>query len=153
MFPPMPTKWYKSTALCIGTALIVARGTTGNLSSLKTIEVMSTETEQWSTAADLPKPQSYAPAAICGEHIYILRESVMYTFHNYPHPIPQIISSKIKELQRYQSMEGNSYTTRQQYCLCIHLWSTANNWWEGFRQTTYCSHSHVWSNHWLLGGH
>ena len=79
IFPPMPTKRYKSTALCIGTVLIVAGGTTENLSSLKTIEVMSIETEQWSTAADLPKPQSYAPAAICGEHIYILGESVMYT--------------------------------------------------------------------------
>ena len=71
-FPPMPTKRWGSTALCAGTALIVAGGNTKQISDLKTVEVMNTETERWSTAADLPQPLWQAPAAVCGDHVYLL---------------------------------------------------------------------------------
>ena len=79
--PPMPTKRESSTALSTGTALIVAGGRTKDSSLLKTIEVLNTTTNQWSTVADLPQPLCDAPAAVCGEYIYILRpsESNMYT--------------------------------------------------------------------------
>ena len=82
-FPPMSIKRYGSTALCTGTALIVAGGNE-SYSNPKTIEVMNTATKQWTTAlSDLPQPLAYAynEAAICGDHIYILRRSynVMYT--------------------------------------------------------------------------
>ena len=40
---------------------------------------MNTATEQWSTAAALPQPVICAPAAVCGDQIYILGESNMYT--------------------------------------------------------------------------
>ena len=77
-FPPMPTKRRGSIALCTGTALIVAGG--WNLSTLQTVEVLNTETLQWSTAADLPKSLAlnFATAAVCGDHVYILREFNMY---------------------------------------------------------------------------
>ena len=79
-FPPMPTKRWGSTALCTGTALIVAGGDKKLFSDLKTVEVMNTETEQWSTAADLPQPLWVASAAICGDHVYILGSNkVVYT--------------------------------------------------------------------------
>ena len=78
-FPPMPTKRYGSTALCSGTALIVAGGWDKDWCRLGVVEVLNTETLQWSTAADLPKPVSYATAAICGDHVYILGESNMFT--------------------------------------------------------------------------
>jgi serine/threonine protein kinase len=79
-FPPMPTKRESSTALTSGTALIVAGGRTRDSSLLKTIEVLNTTTKQWSAVADLPQPLCDAPAAVCGEYIYILRpnESKMY---------------------------------------------------------------------------
>ena len=77
-FPPMPTKRDGSTALCTGAALIVAGGYKPG-SRLRTVEVMSTETLQWSTAADLPKPICQAPAAVCGDQLYILGEANMYT--------------------------------------------------------------------------
>ena len=82
-FPPMLIKRYGSTALCTGTALIVAGGNERYLNP-KTIEVMNTATKQWTTAlSDLPQPLAYAynEAVICGDHIYILRRSynVMYT--------------------------------------------------------------------------
>ena len=35
---------------------------------------MNTETNQWSTAASLPEPMTWASAAVCGNHIYILGE-------------------------------------------------------------------------------
>ena len=78
-FPPMPTKQHGSTALCTGAALIVAGGLDKDWSRLRAVEVLNTETLQWSTAADLPQPLSCAPAAVCGDQIYILRRPYMYT--------------------------------------------------------------------------
>ena len=77
-FPPMPTKRFGMNVLCTEAALIVAGGLNYK-SSLQTIEVLNTETLQWSTGADLPQPLSYAPASVCGDQIYILGESNMYT--------------------------------------------------------------------------
>ena len=71
-FPPMPTKRCGSTALCTETALIVAGGVSEDHSTLQTVEVMNTETLQWSTAAHLPQPVWHAPGAVCGDHVYIL---------------------------------------------------------------------------------
>ena len=75
-FPPMPTKRYGSTAQCAGTALIVAGGMGEDFSTLQIVEVMNTETLQWSTAAHLPQPVSCAPGAVCGDHVYILSTSL-----------------------------------------------------------------------------
>ena len=70
-FPPMPTKRYGVTALCTGTVLIVVGGT-NNDQDLKTVEVMNTETCQWSIAADLPEPLNGSSFAVCGDHVYQL---------------------------------------------------------------------------------
>jgi serine/threonine protein kinase len=72
-FPPMPTRRRETTSLCIGTALIVAGGC-GNGGMLSTVEVMDTETHQWSTAAYLPRPQPMhrASATFCGDQLYML---------------------------------------------------------------------------------
>ena len=80
-FPPMPTKRRGSTALCAGRALIVAGGKTKERSVLTVVEVMNMATKLWSTAASLPQPVMpvYAPAAACGDRIYILGERYMYT--------------------------------------------------------------------------
>ena len=71
-FPPMPTGRYGSTALCNKTDLIVAGGLSSPKTKLKIVEVMNTETFQWSTAVDLPQPLSCAPSAVCGDQIYVL---------------------------------------------------------------------------------
>ena len=69
-FPPMPSKRAETTALCTGTALIVV--------GRSTVEVMNIETFQWSTAANLPwEPPNCAPAAVCGDHVYILSPGAM----------------------------------------------------------------------------
>ena len=71
ILPPMPTKRRDTTALCIGTALIVAggRGLGGRV--LSTVEVMNTENHHWSTAPDLPEPMYLASATVCGDQIYM----------------------------------------------------------------------------------
>ncbi len=76
-FPPMPTKREVSTALCTGTTLIVAGGWVLDVCTQR-VEVLNSETLQWSTAADLPQTLSYAPAAVCGDEMYIMGEA-MYT--------------------------------------------------------------------------
>jgi serine/threonine protein kinase len=71
-FPPMPTKRERTTSLCTGTTLIVAGGQGEGGRGLSTVEVMDTETHQWSTAADLPRPVWCASATICGDQVYTL---------------------------------------------------------------------------------
>ena len=88
-FPPMPTKRYYSTALCAGEALIVVGG--WNQSKLQVVELLNTETLQWSTAADLPQPLYQAPAAVCGDHVYILGKSTMTL---YKCLIPVLVQSR-----------------------------------------------------------
>ena len=78
-FAPMPTKRCGSTALCTGTALIVAGGIGEYFSTLQTVEVMNTETLQWSIAVHLPQPMFDTLGAICGDRcVYILSHKFMY---------------------------------------------------------------------------
>ena len=70
-FPRMPTKRDTSAALCTGTALIVAGGKNEDSTILKTVEVLNTDTLQWSTVADLPEGLYLAPIAVCGDQVYI----------------------------------------------------------------------------------
>ena len=70
-FPPMPTKRWWTTAVCSGRSLVVAGGV-GEHKKLSTVEVMDTETLQWSTASRLPHPLSWATATLCGDQVYML---------------------------------------------------------------------------------
>ena len=71
-FPPMPTKRKSTTSLCTGTTLIVIGGSGRGDRVLSTVEVMDTETHQWSTAADLPLSMYCASATKCGDQLYML---------------------------------------------------------------------------------
>ena len=68
----MPTKRQLTTSLCTETALIVVGGKGEGGRTLSTVEVMDTETRQWSTAADLPQPMNTASATVCGDKLYML---------------------------------------------------------------------------------
>ena len=131
-FPPMPTKRCGSTALCTRTALIVAGGMRIDHSTLRTVELMNTETLQWSTAAHLPQPVLYPPGAICGDRVYILslesRFKSMYTcpVSKCPHPVLLV---RIHSL----CVEKSRYTTSHKHHLCVHSWSAADDWWDGFK--------------------
>ena len=72
-FPPMLTKRLVTAAVCSGRSLVVAGGKSGvGKEPLSTVEVMDTETLQWSTASSLPHPLEQASATLCGDQIYIL---------------------------------------------------------------------------------
>ena len=70
-FPPMPTKRCATAAVCSGRSLVVAGGE-GRTIYMDAVEVMDTQTLQWSTASRLPFPLRYASATICQDRIYLL---------------------------------------------------------------------------------
>ena len=72
VFPSMPTKRCLATALCVGTALIVAGGRGEDRIVKKTVEIMNTEQCKWLTAAELPEPLFSSSAVLCGDHIYLM---------------------------------------------------------------------------------
>jgi len=57
-FPPMQTKRTKPAVVCNGKFLVVAGGRGDDYGTLNTVEVMDTETLQWSTASSLPGDNS-----------------------------------------------------------------------------------------------
>ena len=72
LFPPMPTKRGYTAAVCSGKALVVAGGYGEEITILSTVEVMDTDTLQWSTASSLPYPLSDATATVCGDRVYLV---------------------------------------------------------------------------------
>ena len=71
-FPSMPTKRFGMAALCAGIALIVAGGVGEEGAVLTIVEVLNTESNQWSTAANLPEPLLYSLATVCDGQVYML---------------------------------------------------------------------------------
>ena len=71
-FPPMPTKRFLTAAVCSGKSLVVAGGRGKDGCDLKMVEVMETETLQWSTSSSLPFGLAFASATICQDRIYLL---------------------------------------------------------------------------------
>ena len=71
-FPPMPTKRWCTAVVCSGRSLVVAGGEGEGGKELSTVEVMDTETLQWSTASSLPHLLSQATATLCGDQVYML---------------------------------------------------------------------------------
>ena len=69
--PAMPTKRYFTAVVCCGRFLIVAGGKEGH-NKLATVEVLDTDTRQWSIASSLTHPFTEATMSICGERLYML---------------------------------------------------------------------------------
>ena len=69
--PAMPTKRYYTAAVCSGHSLIVAGGRIGR-NYLATVEVLDTDTRQWSIASSLTHPFCLATISICGKRLYML---------------------------------------------------------------------------------
>ena len=70
-FPTMPTKRYDTAVVCSGHSLIIAGGSDGR-NRLTAVEVLDTDTHQWSIASSLTHPFSLATISICGERLYML---------------------------------------------------------------------------------
>ena len=70
-FPEMPTARQDTAAACSGHSLIVAGGRGDSYNHLAIVEVLDTDTQQWSTACSLPHPFSEATVSICNEQLYL----------------------------------------------------------------------------------
>ena len=69
----MPTKRILTVVVCSGNTLVVAGGKGEGYTTLTTVlEVMNTETLQWSKTSSLPHPLTQASATACGDRIYLL---------------------------------------------------------------------------------
>ena len=71
-FPPMPTKRIFTVVVCSGNTLVVAGGKGEGYTTLTTVEVMNTDTLQWSKTSSLPHPLTQASATACGDRVYLL---------------------------------------------------------------------------------
>ena len=69
--PAMPTKRYWTAAVCSGRSLIVVGGSDGH-NILSTVEVLDSDTRQWSIASSLTHPFSEATISIYDEKLYML---------------------------------------------------------------------------------
>ena len=74
ILPTMPTKRSEASTLFVEMAqcLIVAGGEGKNGKALAIVEVMNTDTNQWSRATDLPEPLWGASGILCGSQFYII---------------------------------------------------------------------------------
>ena len=70
-FPRMPTSRSHLAAVCRGTSLIAAGGRDGRR-ALRTVEVMDTESLQWTLVNPLPHPMTGASIAVSQEKVYLL---------------------------------------------------------------------------------
>ena len=70
--PAMPTKRFWTAVVCSGHSLIVAGGQKDGHKVLSTVEVLDTDTQQWSIASSLTHPFTHATISICGERLYML---------------------------------------------------------------------------------
>ena len=112
-FPPMPTKRYGTAAVCSGKSLVVAGGGGGDHNELHTVEVMNTDTLQWSTASSLPFALRYASATICQDRIYLLGNEVSSELRS-------VLASSMADLQ--QSCRPQSLGARLETLTLQEVW-------------------------------
>ena len=99
-FPPMPTKRAVTAAVCSGKSLVVAGGTGKDSSDLNNVDVMNTETLQWSTASSLPFRVAFASVTIFQDHIYLLPDGI----HKEPRAVLACSMADLLQSCRSQSL-------------------------------------------------
>ena len=102
VLPPMPTKRVHPAAANTPTHLVVAGGSQlRHGEPMVTVEVLNTETLQWSTASSLPKAVPYPQITTCGGCIYLARTG------------NKVLSCSVEDLLKStNSSDGGSVWTR-----------------------------------------
>lgn len=72
LYPPVPTHRVCAAVLTTPTHLVVAGGR--SRAELCTIEVLDTETSQWSTALSLPEPMGDPLLTLCSGNLYVCQQ-------------------------------------------------------------------------------
>ena len=106
-FQPMPTKRAFTAVVCSGKALVVAGGKGEGYTRLTIVEVMNTDTLQWSTASSLPHPFSDATATVCGDRVYLAGG---WDQHGHT---KSIFTCSLSALLQAQTVEAKNKTTSQ----------------------------------------
>ena len=70
IFPPMPTPCRNPASITTEQALVVAGGY-GHGGYLDTVEVMNTNTKQWTTVSPFPQKLSSLSGSVCGDTLYL----------------------------------------------------------------------------------
>ena len=70
IFPSMPTRRQSATCITTEQALVVAGGNAG-IRDLDTVEVMNTNTKQWTVVSPLPQKLSELSGTVCGDTLYL----------------------------------------------------------------------------------
>ena len=78
-YPPMPTKRYSCAAVYANPVLIVAGGKNQQAFFYAIVEILNTQTKQWSSVSSLHFPTCEPSVSICGEHIYAHARYVPYS--------------------------------------------------------------------------
>ena len=125
--PAMPTKRYDTAAVCSGRSLIVAGGYDGR-NELATVEVLDTNTRQWSIASSLTSPLTEATISICGERLYMLGgyDQTDWTRSVLSCSIPELLQScQTQPLAgKLQTAPANKSTIWRQVADASHYWSS-----------------------------
>ena len=101
LFPPMTTKRSQAAAVSAGNSLVVAGGMALRKRCLTTVEILNTDTKEWSAVADLPQPLRRASATICNDKVYVLG-----AVGDYQNPLKSVYSCSLNALQ--QTSHSNS---------------------------------------------
>ena len=78
LLPPMPTARIRPATVTTPTHLIVAGGTEVS-GVLSTIEILDTNTFQWSSASSSPKALECPHMSLCGEHLYLSEHKTIFS--------------------------------------------------------------------------
>ena len=139
--PSMTTKRALSATVTITTHLIVAAGKMkyfGLGGGLSSVEVLDTETLQWSMASDLPQDIAYPRVTLCSGYVYLSDgntvlscsvEGLLQSCQLHPHKPTSINSSKSGSIWTRQAdspVWRSSLATLGEHVLAIGGWSTAN---------------------------
>ena len=137
--PSMTTKRALPATVTITTHLVVAAGAKEYYlgDGLSTVEVLDTETLQWSMASDLPQDIAYPRVTLCSGYVYLSNdhstvlscsvEGLLQSCQLHPHKPTSINSNKIWTRQAdIPVWHGSSLATLGEHVLAIGGWLTAN---------------------------
>ena len=105
-FPSMPTKRKFPAVVCSENVLIVAGGVGKKKTTLDTVEVVDTDTQQWSTASNLPQPLSDATATVRGDRVYLVGGKDQDGYYT-----NLVLSCSLSALHQSQTVEARKIKT------------------------------------------
>ena len=102
-FPPMIYSRNSPAVTTTEMSLIVAGGWEGCTEKLKIVEVLDTQSLQWSTVESLPSPLFEATATICGDRLYLGGGSTSGGWNK------SVLVCKVKDLQSQPDPHNSSH--------------------------------------------